>query len=511
MDDMKRIIAVGMTAMAAVCAEAKVATGVPFADGMVLQRGRAVPVWGTAEPGESVTVSFAGQTKTTAAGADGKWRVALDAMEASRENRTMTVAGAANTEEIKDVLVGEVWFASGQSNMQCPIWGDNPRYRDGQGAVMTRMTRRPFIRYSKTPCKWSAEPLVNWKAQWRDFSPAALAHQPLSAVAFYYALEIYDALEIPVGIIDSSWGGTCIQTWTPRAGLQKYPSLKVYAERKVEPDKEKAGKSPHQQPTALWNGMVAAYAPYALRGMVWYQGCSNADHGSLYCDMMHALYDGWSAAFENDAMRLYFVQLAPYGRNCLGVQTAQARFAAEEKNAALVTTCDIGNPCDIHPNDKETVARRLALHALKRDYGFGEIIDDAPVLKSWRIEGGSVKMTFDGASSWYIYRPDRSTDNLGFEIAGSDGKFLPAKLLNDVNNKGNVRGRELIVTADGIESPKQLRYLANGTQLGVLFSSESGLPPGPFAIDARTVETERKENADAVAPSFTSPVASQSS
>ena len=496
---MKKIIAVGVAAALALCASAEVKTATPFADGMVLQRGRSVPVWGTAAPGEAVTVSFAGQTKTTAAGADGKWRVDLDAMEASRENRTMTVAGAANTEEIKDVLVGEVWFASGQSNMQCPIWGDNPRYRDGQGAVMTRMTRRPFIRYSKTPCKWSAEPLVNWKAQWRDFSPAALAHQPLSAVAFYYALEIYDALEIPVGIIDSSWGGTCIQTWTPRAGLQKYPSLKVYAERKVETDKEKAGKSPHQQPTALWNGMVAAYAPFALRGMIWYQGCSNKDHGSLYCDMMHALYDGWSAAFENDAMRLYFAQLAPFKNDFHRVRMAQVRFAAEEPNAALAVICDVGNLADIHPNDKETVARRLALHALKRDYGFDEIIDNSPALESGRVEDGKFVLSFSNASGWYIYRPDRTTDNLGFDIAGLDGKFVPAKLLNAVDNKGNVKGRELIVAADGVDNPRQLRYLATSPWTGAIYSCDSGLPLGCFEIDARTVETVRKENADAAA------------
>lgn len=474
-------------AMAALCGvglRAAVVTGVPFADGMVLQRGRPVPVWGTADPGESVTVAFAGQKKTVRADDAGKWRVVLDAMEASKENRTMTVAGAANTEEIKNVLVGEVWFASGQSNMEFPIWGDNPRYRDGQGGMLVGMTRRPFVRYTKTPRKWSAEPHLDWKAVWHDFSPASLRCHPFSAVAFYFALEIYDAIDVPVGIIESSWGGTCIETWTPRCGFAKHSSLKSYAERKVETEKGKAGNRPHQQPTALWNGMVAPYAPFAMRGMIWYQGCSNAGSGARYRDMMHALYDGWSEAFENPAMSLYFVQLAPFGKGWLAVQTAQARFAAEEPHAALVTTCDVGNPKDIHPNDKETVARRLALHALKRDYGFDEIVDDAPVLKSWRIEGGNVKMTFDGASSWYIYRPDRTTDDLGFEIAGPDGKFLPAKLINDIGPK-SVKGAELSVAADGVENPCRLRYLASGQKLGALYSFDSALPLGPFEIDAR--------------------------
>ena len=160
-----------------VCGEAnaRVATGTPFADNMVLQRGVAVPVWGTAAPGEPVKVEFAGQSKTVKADAAGLWRVSLDPMSASSENRTMKVFGAEGGEEIKNVLVGEVWFASGQSNMECPIWGANPRYRDGKGGVMVQMTHRPLVRYAKNDRACSAEPEYGWKAEWRDFSPESFA------------------------------------------------------------------------------------------------------------------------------------------------------------------------------------------------------------------------------------------------------------------------------------------------------------------------------------------------
>ena len=158
-----RLVLAAVAAVAACAAEAKVATGTPFADNMVLQRGRSVPVWGVADPGEQVTVTFAGQTKTAKADAQGAWRVDLDAMPASKENRVMTVKGAANAEAFKNVLVGEVWFASGQSNMECPIWGSNPRYRDGKGGIMTQMTRRPFIRYAKNSRVLSATPKRMWK------------------------------------------------------------------------------------------------------------------------------------------------------------------------------------------------------------------------------------------------------------------------------------------------------------------------------------------------------------
>ena len=477
---MKSRMILGLAVAACACAaEANVATGSPFADNMVLQRGRKVPVWGTADPGEKVTVEFAGQTKSAAADAKGEWRVTLDPMDASKESRVMKVAGASNAEEIKNVLVGEVWFASGQSNTECPIWGPSPRYRDGQGAVMTAAARRPFIRYVKNQKIPTREPRLGWKAVWRDYSPASFKetfNHNLSAMAFYYALELHDALGVPVGIIDSSWGGTRIEPWTPISGFAKTPNVP-----------EKGGC---QTPTYLWNGMVAAFAPYAIQGFIWYQGCSNAGDGLRYCDKMHDLYNGWAKEFQNPDLKLYFVELAPFSRSWFAVQQGQAKFAAEEKNAAMVTTCDIGNSWDIHPNDKESVARRLVLHALKRDYGFDGIIDDAPVLNSWKIEGDKFVMTFDNANSWYAYNADRSVAQ-GFEIAGKDGKFVPAKIVNKGAN-GTLSGKELIVSAPGVKEPRRLRYLYSKPWIGSLYSFDSGLPLGPFEIDARNPADGRR-------------------
>ena len=476
-------VILGLALAASVCAaEAKVTTATPFADNMVLQRERPVPVWGTADPGEAVTVQFAGQTKTATADANGAWKVMLDAMPASKENRTLTVKGASNAEDIKNVLVGEVWFASGQSNTECPIWGPSPRYRDGQGAVMTATARRPFIRYVKNARTTAREPRLGWKAVWRDYSPEsfkATFHNNLSAMAFYYALELHDALGVPVGIIDSSWGGTRIEPWTPPSGFKQAPAI---------PAKVGAGT-----PTALWNGMVAAFAPYAIKGFIWYQGCSNAGDGIRYCDKMHDLYNGWAKEFQNPGLKLYFVQLAPFSRSWFSVQMGQAKFAAEEKNAAMITTCDIGNSWDIHPNDKESVARRLVLHALKRDYGFDGIVDDAPELKSWKVEGDKFVMSFSNANAWYAYNADRSVAK-GFEVAGKDGKFVPANIVNKGAN-GTLAGAELIVSAPGVKEPRRLRYLYSKPWIGSLYSFDSGLPLGPFEIDARDPAEGRRAGA----------------
>jgi sialate O-acetylesterase len=350
---------------------------------------------------------------------------------------------------------------------------------------MTAMARRPLIRYVKNARTTAREPRLDWKAVWRDYSPEsfkATFRNNLSAIAFYYALELHDALGVPVGIIDSSWGGTRVEPWTPASGFDKAPSLPA-----------KVGS---RTPTALWNGMVAAFAPFGIKGFIWYQGCSNAGDGLRYCDKMHNLYDGWAKEFQNPDLKLYFVQLAPFSRSWFEVQLGQAKFAAEEKNAAMVTTCDIGNFWDIHPNDKESVARRLVLHALKRDYGFGDIVADAPELKSWKVDGDKFVMSFSNAGAWYAYNADRSAAQ-GFEIAGRDGKFVPARILNKGAN-GTLVGTELVVSAPGVKEPRRLRYLASKPWVGSLYSFDSGLPLGPFEIDARNPADGRRGGAAAL-------------
>lgn len=472
-------------------ANAQIATGTPFADNMVLQRGVSVPVWGTAAPGEQVKVEFAGQSKTVKADDAGLWRVALDPMPASCENRTMKVSGADGGEEIKNVLVGEVWFASGQSNMECPIWGANPRYRDGKGGVMVQMTHRPLVRYAKNDRAWSAEPEYGWKAEWRDFSPESFkdcfSRKALSAVAFYFALGLHDALGVPVGIVDSSKGGSNIDAWTPPSGYAGRPGLADVAAYRPSAKWDKTMATSvidagYQQPSVLWNGLVAAWAPFAIKGLVWYQGEHNAVHGDAarYCEKMHALYDGWAKEFGNSGLRLYFAQLAPFRINWFDLQMAQAKFAAEEENAAMAATCDVGNLRDVHPNDKETVAQRLLLHALRRDYGLSGIIDDSPVLKSWRIEAGRFVLSFEGAGAFYCYEANRSEPR-GFEVAGEDGKFVAASVRNKMRN-GSIRGAELLVGADGVPAPKRLRYLGGANRVGSIYSLDSGLPLAPFEI-----------------------------
>ena len=508
---MKKVLVVSCLASLVLSASARVELATPFADGMVLQRGREVPVWGKAEPGRKVTVSFADATVATIAGSCGRWTVKLPAMEASKESRVLTVTESEigwlwdsdqETVELKDVLVGEVWMCAGQSNTDCPIWGKSPRYRDGWGAMTLSSVNKPFVRLVKTPLVASVEPRYGYKAEWMKMTPEMLeawkkgGRMP-SAMGYYYALELANALDIPIGLVDSSWGGTNIDAWTPRSGYEGLTGLDAERDWKIIPQKDwkdEMKKGPIrgwiQQPSALWNGMVAAYAPMACRGFIWYQGCHNASEYQRYANKMHALYNGWAKEFSNPDLKLYFVQLAPWGNdNIASIQMAQATFAAEEKNAAMAVINDVGNLRDIHPNDKRTVAKRLSLHALRRDYGWTSVRDNSPTIKSWKVDGEKFVLSFDDADGWYVYNPDRSLD-VGFEVCGADGVWKPAEILNFVVEKardgkpqrrGTVDGKDLLVASKDVKAPVKLRYLHSRPWFGALYN-DACLPLGAFEV-----------------------------
>lgn len=471
--------------------QAKVTLASPFGDNMVLQREKPVAVWGKADPGEAVEVSFAGQTVKAAADAKGAWKLHLAPMAASKENRTFTAKGKENTVEAKNVLVGEVWICSGQSNMELPLWGGNPHFRDRQGAMVAQLTRIPFFRFvNASTYTWKVQPQDSMPMKWQEVNPETLlkTSRGFSATGFYFALELIRALDIPVGMIDSRWGGTNIDAWTPREGLASVPELKEVLDYPVTADfkdtmKKGAVCGAQQQPTVLYNANIAPYAPYTLRGAIWYQGEHNAWENGRYCYKLHALYNGWSKVFENPGFKLYIVQLAPWGyAGIASIQEAQQKFVDEEKNAGIAIINDIGNLHDIHPNEKEMVGKRLALLALNRDYGFKDIVADSPTLASYKLEAGKFILSFNHADGWYLYAKDWSRAS-GFEVAGEDGKFVPADL-EQVANNGVIQGKNLVVGAASVKEPKHLRYLWSSPWEGHLYNQVC-LPLGAFHIDVK--------------------------
>lgn len=508
------LLAVG----AALTGAAAVVPADVFQSSMVLQQGRNVPVWGTAEPGEAVSVSFAGQTVKCVADKDGRWRVDLAPLKMNKEPQEMVVSGSETPEPVKlnDILVGEVWLCSGQSNMELPLWGGNPRFRSEKGNEVAAKANFPLVRYIRTERSSSRQPMESAPhTAWKAIRPGE--DQNISAVAFYFGTEISQKLDIPVGLLTTYWGGSRIEAWTSAEGFASVPELrniadalnaepkpgspeyKQEAERYLKENRTwleeneaalAAGKavrkmpkfavpsflrdSGNSEPAVLHNAMIQPYSPFAVRGTIWYQGCSNLGDDAFYAKKMHALYNSFAKWFELPDMPFYFVQLAPfsYGRDdgkfkLAKISEAQQTFADENPNAAIAVINDVGNFNDIHPSDKATVGHRLALLALAKTYG-QNVKADSPVLKSWELKDGKFVLTFSHAESW------STKDNApvkNFEVAGEDGIYRDANVVID--------GAKLVVSSPEVKNPVALRYHWKYGSEGNLYN-EAGLLPGPF-------------------------------
>ena len=499
---------------------AKVVPAPIFSDNMVLQRGMKVTVWGKADPGETVTVDFAGQTKSVQAGESGGWRLTLDPMEASAENRTMVIRGADNQVDIANVLVGEVWLCSGQSNMEMPLWLDNnPRFRQYNGDKLAAATDYPLIRFVRTPRTYSMVPDRSLAVTWAPMRSDNI--KSFSAVAYFFGVELFKELNVPIGLIQSAWGGTDIEAWISLGGFHsalpdsrfetaivesrtpghpRYKNLMEHFRKEMEAWQKKfdealrkndvppqlpyfpaafvrPGKRPNL-PGILYNRMIVGYAPFAMRGAIWYQGCNNVSDGSLYIWKLRALHNGWKKAFENPHFRLYIVQLAPYiyarkNREDLPrLCEAQQTYADSEPDAALVTIGDVGNLHDIHPSDKSQVGHRLVLQALKRDYG-RDVKCESPRLRECRCEPDKLVLSFDNVESWHKIGEG---EDVNFEIAAANSGFRPASVRID--------GDKLVVSSPKVQNPRIVRYMWRHDRTASL-ANEVGLPLGPFRHDTR--------------------------
>ncbi|MBW8880379.1 MAG: sialate O-acetylesterase, partial [Asticcacaulis sp.] len=361
-----------------------------FSDHLVLQAGTAMPVWGWADPGEHVVVRIAGQTRRATATSDGRWQVELVPIERAATPVDMTIKGKANTVTIADVLVGEVWLASGQSNMEKPL-GEQP----GQKPTFNyeaelQAADHPDIRLFKVKKARGPIPADDVDGAWMRCDPQSLDKSKFSAAAYYFGRKLNAELKTPVGLIDSTWGGTRIEPWTPPSGFAAAPSLKAFT------DASPAGpKVEGTNPSTLYNGMVAPLVPFALKGVIWYQGESNIidnDDGAGYADKMTALVGGWRTEFKRD-LSFYYVQVAPHLYHVVRPATvvspeatprlweAQTAALRLPKTGMIVTTDLVDDLFDIHPRDKKTVGERLANLALSNDYGRAGLATSGPMYR----------------------------------------------------------------------------------------------------------------------------------
>jgi sialate O-acetylesterase len=435
-----------------------------LSDHMVLQRDKPINIWGWADADEAITVSFGKAKAATKAGADGKWAVQLPAQKTSSRPKTLIVKGK-NEIKLTDILVGEVWICSGQSNME---WALNGTAR---GKEEIAKANHPGIRlYNVQGHISKPQPQEDAPGVWQACSPDTAPK--FSGVGYHFGKALYLELKVPIGLIGSNWGGTQIEPWTPKVGLEQVDSLKAGA---------KSG--------GIYNGMIHPLAPYTFKGIIWYQGESNCLKGdtTIYTDRTVAMVKGWETVFKQKDLPFYFVQIAPFPyvkafgkRNKNLTEESLPRFwdaqtacLKELPNSGMVVVTDItGNVNDIHPRNKIDVGHRLARWALAKNYGKTRLVYSGPLYKSMTVKGDKIILEFDHVGGGLKSLDGKPLSH--FTIAGADKKFVPAKAM--------VRGKTIIVGAAGIKAPAAARFAWHEIAVGNLGNKE-GLPASPFRTD----------------------------
>jgi sialate O-acetylesterase len=470
-----------------------------FSDHAVLQRDKPLPIWGWAKPGEIVTVSFHDQNARVTADDVGCWKVWLKP-EAAGGPYQLKVAGS-STLTVEDLLVGDVWLASGQSNMEMPLkgWGPTTQVTHGLQAIDTAGALKQ-VRLLRIEQESTDVPQVDFKAKWSTSTPESAAD--FSAIAFFFGRELNQREHVPIGLIDSTWGGTPIEAWISLDGLSHDASLMpVFASRaqfareqihldriiagedREDAEAIKAGRpapthawhAPEASwsPAAVYNGMVAPEAGYAIKGVIWYQGESNAtpDRGPMYARLMTTLITDWRTEFAQGNVPFFFVQIAGWnGGELYGVVRDAQRRSLSLVNTGMATSLDVGDMTNVHPADKPTVANRLALAA--RAIAYGEAVEfSGPLFRQVSGENGALRVWFDHADGLHSKGPEL----LGFEIAGADHKFFPAI--------ANIDGKTVVVHSDSVPHPESVRYGWRGWTSANLYNKE-GLPAPTFSSES---------------------------
>ncbi len=509
MRPMKTFWVVALGAAVAILAapvSAELALSTMFSDHMVLQQQQAVPVWGTADPGASISVSINGKTARTKADDAGAWSVELEAMKAGGPF-SLDVVGEEDRITLVDVLVGEVWVCSGQSNMQWTVANSNNPDEEIANAD------HPQLRLYTVPRKTADTPQSSCEGRWSVCSPETIPS--FSAVAYYFGREVQANQNVPVGLIHTSWGGTPAESWTRLETLQaddefapllerwdgiveNYPTaLEKHKEavakwEKLAADAKAAGKdapkkpraptgpdSPHR-PASLSNGMIAPVVPYGIQGAIWYQGESNAGRAYQYRNLFSTMIEDWRDFWDNDDdFPFLFVQLANFrAREDQPVESEWAELreaqnmALDLPNTGMAVAIDIGEADDIHPRNKQDVGKRLAMAAEAVAYKEAGADRTGPLYAGMKTKGDTIEVKFDYVDDGLQAEGDTIK---GFAIAGEDKQFVWA----DAQIKGK---NTVVVSSSEVTEPVAVRYgWANNPEVN-LYNSE-GLPVSPFRTD----------------------------
>jgi sialate O-acetylesterase len=467
-----------------------------------------IHIWGSADPGESVRVSMHGAQVQTTTDALGHWSVYLPTEKAGGPY-TLTVQGN-NTITLSDILVGDVWFASGQSNMQFPLLGFGGTTVLKNGAEEIRNATHPRIRLLFVPNLSSNYEQADQPNSWMLCTPDTAAH--FSAVAYFFGRDLQEQEHVPIGLIDSSWGGTPVSAWISLAGLSADSSLMpefaarvpmveeqgnvapmLAAEKREDAAAKAAGKpAPTHawhpdpaswQPAGLFNAMVAPFLPYGIKGAIWYQGetDTSADRAPFYNIAFPAMITDWRTRWQEGNFPFLFVQISSYNDDPAhdwGIVRAAQRRTLRLADTGMAVTTDIGEADNIHPPDKQAVGHRLALAA--RAVAYGETLEySGPILRQAMIEGSHIRVTFTHGEGLHA----KSGALEGFEVAGADGHFQPAT--------ASIVGDAVTVSSSGVANPAYVRYAWANNALDANLVNDAGLPASTFTSQEKIPAPER--------------------
>jgi sialate O-acetylesterase len=440
-----------------------------FSSHLLLQRDVENPLWGTADPDEKISVKLDDKAIATQAGPDGRWSVKLPATAAGGPHKIVIEdATGENRITLSDVLFGELWVCSGQSNMEMGLNSTDHAQEDIAAADL------PQIRLFTIPKTRADGPQEDCQGRWARCTPKTAEN--FSATAYFFGVDLQKALGVPVGLIHTSWGGTPAESWTPRPSLEAQPTLKHMA----------GGSS------QLYNGMIHPLIRLPIAGAIWYQGESNVGKAAQYHKLFPVMIEGWREAWHAPKLPFYFVQIAPYrynadgGQACAELWDAQFETMQTLPNTGMAVITDSDSVGDIHPRNKRICGQRLALWALAKTYGKSDLVYSGPIYKSFKAEGvvdpDNIRLSFDSIGGGLVSRDGKPLTN--FTIAGADQKFVPATAVID--------GNTIVVHSDSVTKPLAVRFGWNETAEPNLINKE-GLPASPFRTDDWKLVTEGRK------------------
>lgn len=437
-----------------------------FCDNMVMQRQTDAAIWGKANKNSSVkvTTSWNGKSYNTKATAEGNWKLKV-ATPNTGGPYEITISDGKPI-KLKNVLIGEVWLCSGQSNMEMTMSGFRNEPVLGSNEAIA-LSSNQNIRLFTVKRATSLEPLDDVSGAWQFCEPENVAN--FSATAYYFGRMLQKALNIPIGLISTSWSGTRIEPWLSEAGFKSFNWVKL-------PEKKPVGNLSPQTPSVLFNAMINPLVGYGIRGAIWYQGESNRNEPQNYAKLLQGMIENWRSVWNIGDFPFYYVQIAPFdygnsGLNSAYLREAQLKVSSLVPNVGMACSMDIGEKESIHPCKKEIGANRLAILALAQTYGVKGIACISPVLKEMKVTEGSVKLTFDNAHNGLT---SYGKDLMCFEVAGTNKRFFPAKAI--------ITGTGVTLFSPSVADPIAVRYAFKDFVVGDLFRSE-GIPISSFRTD----------------------------